>query len=126
MIRASTAIPLGFDTVEIDGKTYVDGGWESKGGDNVPLAPILMNHPDIKTIVVVYLDDEKHLPKGRLEKNRKAAKATGVRLVEILPSENIGGAFNGWQGVFDASPDTAKRLIALGRADARKALETIR
>lgn len=31
------------------------------------------------------------------------------------------GAFKGWQGVFDARPETARRLTNLGRADARKA-----
>ena len=46
----------------------------------------------------------------------------GVRLVEIIPTEDIGGAFGGWKGVFDAAPDTAKHLIELGRKDARKAL----
>ena len=122
MLRASAAIPLGFDTVEIDGKTYVDGGWESKGGDNVPLEPILEKHPEIKTVVIVYLDDEKHLNKDRFAKNRALADVAKVRLVEIVPSENIGGAFGGWQGVFDASPETARHLIELGRSDARKAL----
>ena len=121
-LLASTAIPAIFPPVEIDCVPYVDGGWESKGGDNVPLEPILENHTDIKTVVVVYLDDERHLPKGRLEKNRAAAEKADVRLVEIIPSENIGGAFNGWHGVFDASPDTARRLIKLGREDARWAL----
>ena len=122
MLRASAAIPFGFDTVEVDGKTYVDGGWESKGGDNVPLQPILENHPDIKTVLVVYLDNRKHLPLGRFLDNREAAEKAGVRLVEIVPSENIGGAFNGWQGVFDASPETAKRLMELGRQDAEQKL----
>ena len=121
-LRASAAIPVGFDTVEIDGKTYVDGGWESKGGDNVPLEPILEHHSEIKTVVIVYLDDAKHLNKKRFEKNRAAATAAGVRLVEIVPSENIGRGFDGWQGVFDASPETAKHLIELGRKDARKKL----
>ena len=122
MLRASAAIPRGFDTVEIDGKTYVDGGWESKGGDNAPLEPILENHPDVKTVIVVYLDDKKHINEKRLEKNRQAAEAAGVRLVEIVPSENIGGALGGWKGVFDASPTTARRLIELGRNDARRRL----
>ncbi len=121
-LLASTAIPVIFPPVEIDGVPYVDGGWEMKGGDNVPLEPILENHPDIKTVIVVYLDDEPHLPVGRLVKNRKAAETAGVQLVEIVPSENIGGAFNGWQGVFDAKPETAKRLIELGRKDAEKVL----
>lgn len=122
MLRASAAIPVGFDTVEIDDKTYVDGGWESKGGDNVPLEPILEHHPEIKTVVIVYLDDEKHYNKKRFDKNHAAAAAAGVTPVEIVPSENIGRGFDGWQGVFDASPETAKNLIELGRSDARKKL----
>ena len=52
---------------------------------------------------------------------RAMAEAAGVRLVEIVPSEDIGGAF-GWMGVFDPSPETANRLIELGRSDARNAL----
>lgn len=120
-LRASAAIPVGFDTVSIDGKNYVDGGWEAKGGNNVPLGPILERHPEIKTAIVVYLADEKHLNRDRFEKNRAAATAAGVRLVEIVPSEDIGGAF-GWAGVFDASPETARHLIELGRKDARKVL----
>ena len=46
----------------------------------------------------------------------------GGQLVEIIPSEDIGGSFGGWEGVFDASPETARRLIELGRKDARKVL----
>lgn len=62
-------------------------------------------------------------PVGWLVKNRKATEDADVQLVEIIPSENIGGAFDGWQGVFDASPDTAKRLIDLGREDAEEKLK---
>jgi len=121
-LRASSAIPIGFDTVRIAGKTYVDGGWEWKGGDNLPLAPILENHPEIKTVIVVHLDDAEHLSVARRDRVRAAADAAGVRLVEIIPSENIGGLGFGWQGVFDASPETAKHLIELGREDAHKKL----
>ena len=111
-----------FSVLTKNGKNYVDGGWEAKGGNNVPLGPILERHPEIKTAIVVYLADEKHLNRDRFEKNRAAATAAGVRLVEIVPSEDIGGAF-GWAGVFDASPETAKHLIELGRSDARKVLK---
>jgi len=121
-LLASTAIPVVFPPVVIDGGTYVDGGWEAKGGNNVPLGPILEKHPEIKTVIVVYLDDAKHLNKKRFDKNRSTAAAAGVRLVEIVPSENIGRGFDGWQGVFDASPETAKHLIELGRQDTRKKL----
>ncbi len=47
-ILASAAIPWGFDPVEIDGKRYVDGGWDENGGDNVPTAPLLRLEYGIK------------------------------------------------------------------------------
>ena len=58
---------------------------------------------------------------GRGAKNRKVADSAGVRLVEIIPSENINGAC-GVGGIFDTSPETARRLIDLGRKDAHEAL----
>ena len=122
MLRASTAIPVAFETIEIDEKTYIDGGWESQGGNNVPLEPILENRPEIKTVVVVYLKDKKHLDEKRLEKNHELADAAGVRIVDIIPSEDIGRRLLGWEGVFDSSPATVRHLIELGRSDARKKL----
>lgn len=120
-LLASTAIPAVFPPVKIDGKVYIDGGCEARGGDNTPLKPILDHHPDIRTVIVVYLNDEKNLGTFRRTKNRDSAAAAGVRLVGIIPSENINGAF-GVSGVFDTSPETARRLIELGRKDARKVL----
>lgn len=121
-LLASTAIPVVFPPVEIDGKVYVDGGWEARGGDNVPIGPILENHPEIKTIIVVYLKDENHIKPEQRKRVRNAAEKKGVRLVEIIPSEDIGGSLGSWGGLFDASPKTARRLIELGRKDARKVL----
>ena len=123
-LLASTAIPVVFPPVEIDGKVYVDGGWEERGGDNVPIRPILHNHPEIKTIIVVYLKDENHIKPEQRRRVHDAAEKKGVRLLEIIPSEDIGGTLCGWGGLFDASPETAQRLIELGRKDAQKALAT--
>ena len=103
-------------------ESFVDGGWEEKGGDNVPIAPILDNHPQVKTVIVVYLKDERHINPAQRDRVRSAAEKKGVWLVEIIPSEDIGGSFGGWEGVFDASHETARRLIELGRKDARKVL----
>ena len=122
MICASASVPVFFGTLSVRGGAYVDGGWEEKGGDNVPIAPILDNHPEIKTIIVVYLNDERRIKPAQRDRVRSAAEKSGVRLVEIIPSEDIGGAFGGWEGMFDASPETARRLIELGRKDARKTL----
>ena len=124
-LLASTAIPAVFPPVKIDGKVYIAGGCEMRGGDNTPLKPILDHHPDIKTVIVVYLDDEKNIGVFRRAKNRDLASMAGVRLLEIIPSENINGAL-GVSGVFDTSPETARRLIDLGRKDARKALAEAR
>jgi hypothetical protein len=66
----------------------------------------------------VYLKDKNHIKSEQRSRVREAAKKKSVRLVEIIPSEDIGG----WMGVFDASPETARRLIKLGRKDARKVL----
>ena len=58
---------------------------------------------------------------SRRAKNREAASAAGVRLIEIIPTEDISGTL-GIGGVFDTSPETARRLIGLGREDARMEL----
>ena len=122
MIRASAAVPVGFDTVEIDGKTYVDGGWEAHGGDNVPITPILENHPEVRTVIVVYLDDVKHLYVAQRERVRRAATRRGVNIVEIIPTKDISGWF-GVGGMFDNSPETVRLLFELGEKDAREALK---
>ncbi len=123
MICASACIPLVFGAYGIDGDIYVDGGMEEKGGDNTPIGPILERHLEIKTVIVVYLHDVKHLKPGQLDRVRNAAKEKGVRLIEIIPSENIDGGLG--LGLFDTSPDTARRLIELGRKDAQAALQKV-
>ena len=121
-LLASTAIPVVMPPVMIEGRNYVDGGWEANGGDNVPIKPLLENHPKIKTVIVVFLKDKVHIPSGQRERVVAAATSAGVRLVEIIPSIDIGQGIGGWQGVFDTSHETARRLIELGRKDARKVL----
>lgn len=114
MLRATSAIPAVFSTVEIDGKNYYDGGWMGKGGDNVPGDSVLENHPEIKTVYVVYLNDETHLGGDRED----AARYSGRRLVEIIPSKNLHGYF----GALNFSADHARQLVRLGYDDAMKVL----
>lgn len=71
---------------------------------------------------MVYLKDAQHINPAQRNRVRSAAEKMGVRLVEIIPSEDIGGGLGGWEGVFDASPETAQRLIELGRKDAEQVL----
>ena len=110
MLRATSAIPGAFSTVAIDGKNYYDGGWSDKGGDNVPGDPVLMNHPEVETVYVVYLNDESHLGVDRED----AAKYSGRRLVEIIPSRSLHGYF----GALNFNSENARELIRLGYHDA--------
>jgi len=86
-ILASAAIPWGFPAVKIDGDCYVDGGWTEKGGDNVPVAPILQRHPEIKTIFVVRCNSA-DIDKMAIKKPR------GVDIVEIRPEKALRGIFD--------------------------------
>ena len=117
ILCTSACIPFVFGAWDFDEAIYVDGGWEAKGGDNVPLKPILEKHPEIKTVIVVYLDDAER----RHEKNEKSAASAGIDLVPIFPSKSLGG----WGGVFNTSPETVRQRIDLGRKDARKALDSL-
>lgn len=87
-VLASCAIPGGFDPVEIDGAQHVDGGWTEMGGDNVPLAPILECHSELKTIVVVMCN-------GPDKDFTKVEVPEGVKLVMVRPSMQMPGAFDG-------------------------------
>lgn len=111
-IAASGAFPGLFTPVTIDGTVYVDGGW--RGGDNTPAKPILERHPEIKTIIVVYLDDA-----GRLGSRRIPRRCFGGRkVIEIIPSLDTHGLF----GTIDICSDSVKKLIRAGYDDALKTL----
>ena len=133
VLLASAAIPWGFDPVEIDGATYVDGGWEEMGGDNTPLDPVL-RHPGLRTVVVVRLNSEEAEPDAR-----RLPRTLRRRIVEIRPSETLPGpldllgalvelgggartqlarALRVWSGTFAFHSAYAARSFALGHADA--------
>ena len=87
-ILASCAIPWCFDAVELGGRRYVDGGWDSNGGDNVPVRPILRRHPDIRTIVVVRCNAPAVEPGCVAVHSRN-----DIRIVEIRPRRILPGLF---------------------------------
>ena len=117
-VMASAAIPGVFESVEIDGVAYVDGGYEQRGGDNAPLKPVCENHPEVKTVIVVYLNGEE-----RIKRRVASALFPDVKIVEIIPSQDIGGRFLGLQGVVDCSPEKVESLISLGYSDAKRVLK---
>ena len=152
MVLASSAIPFGLDPVELGGATFVDGGWEAMGGDNTPAAPILENHPGIRTIVVVHLNAASTEETPWRRPTRRPALLGGVRYVEIRPSAPLPGVCDGLAlaleellggdaareaapvarflrragGVFAFDPGASVRSMALGRADALRVLDAAR
>ena len=113
-VIASCALPVLFSPQTIGASRHVDGGLV----DNRPVAPIVDNDPEtaIKTIVVVYLV---HEPGGRVAQSEVGSR----RLIEIIPSEDISLWIRDLDfAAIDNRPATARRLIELGRKDARKVL----
>lgn len=88
-VLASCAIPWCYSPVEIDGKRYVDGGWNSMGGENIPVQPILKNHPEIRTIVVVRCNSRDLEPE-----EIRLSRQPDIRIVEIRPSKPLPGIFD--------------------------------
>lgn len=153
-ILASAAIPWGFDPVEVDGRRYVDGGWDEMGGENIPVSPILERCPDIRTIIVVRCNCVADEPE-----TIDASIPHGTTLVEVRPSSTLRGpldlagdllspanfftrlpSFAGmiaqgvdalsrqiriWSGALAFSGDSATRFIRQGYADGMEALRKL-
>ena len=88
-ILASSAIPLCFSPVELDGRRYVDGGWNEMGGENVPVTPLLHKHPELSTIVVVRCNSKSIEPEPL-----KVPSGTNARIIEIRPKKPLPGIFD--------------------------------
>ena len=114
-VMASAAVPVGYGSVEIGGGQYIDGGIR----DNTPVKPIVDKHPEVETIVVVYLKDEKRL-KGKCVSSEDFP---GVKFIEIIPSKDIHGRFG--LGSVDTSSKNVESLIQLGYDDAMGVLKEI-
>lgn len=117
-IMASCAFPKLFKPVVIDGLEYIDGGCLSYGGDNTPIGPILANHPEVATVVVVYLDDEKRLGSDRVDKGG----CKGKNVIEIIPSQDSQGLL----GCVNSDAERAKSLVNLGYRDAIAVLKAVK
>lgn len=153
-ILASAAIPWGFDPVEIDGRRYVDGGWDEKGGENVPAAPLLKVGDTLGTLVVVRCNSREIEPESHQIHTRRK-----LQIVEIRPSTTLRGIFDGlsdfvpdagfmsdipfvgpladsigdvgrtlrsWSGVFAFNSDCVRQFIQQGYADGMAALRQLR
>ena len=106
-LLATTAVPMLYQPVEINGAYYVD----PMKYERAPLRPLL--ETDCETIIVIYLD-----PRSRLNQ----PMINGKRIIEIFPSKELG---NGVYGSFDFRPSVLKYYMELGSEDAYRILYQI-
>lgn len=114
-LMASAAVPVLFSSVCIDGRQYIDGGVAPEDAiDNVPVAPIRDSHPEVGIVIVVYLGSEKEI-----EQRRTAVDFPNGKLVEIIPSQDLG---KGVRGALDFREKKISSMILLGYEDAMRIL----
>lgn len=107
ILAASSAIPIVFEPVIFEGEKYCDGGIP-KLGNNTPIKPILGYEADY--IIVVYLE------KG---KETDAKKYPNQHIIDISPSEDLGGKID---GTLNFDHDKIAYLMKLGYNDAKDKL----
>ncbi len=113
-LLATSAFPVICNSVQLkDGYYYIDGGGDTVyGGDNVPIKPVVENNPHIQTIIIVYLQEQSSL-KDRV----RAIDYDDKNLIEVIPSIELGGLFD---GTTNFSLRRIRLLIRQGYEDAEK------
>ena len=107
ILLASSAIPLVFPEVVIDGNAYIDGGIE----DNVPVLPLY--RAGMRKFVVVTMDARPRIP-----------RFPNAQIVQVNLAEK--GALQSLEGTFDFTPESAVRHMEAGYRDTVARLEEIR
>jgi len=111
-LLASTAMPLVFDKVEIEGNEYYDGGIPFFGA-NTPIAPVLEGKCDLIISVTTnqwgdFFGRDKDF--------------SDEKIIRIIPQDDKWGFMD---GTFDFSPDNIEKRIKQGYKDAMSLLKEI-
>lgn len=121
ILLASSAMPLIYETVEIQGKRYVDGGVTALG--NTPVE-VLYRHQG-RNILILSLKEnfDFTIRDGLLGETDLYALCQGANLHVIAPLESLNHtAFNGVLPDFDFSARAVKAKMIAGYQDAKKQL----
>jgi NTE family protein len=119
-ILASCAVPIGYPPVRIDGRSYCDGGllnvlplWAASrlGADCAIAVNVLPNKPLTALRASVRM--------VRLLAPREP-QSSGIEVLRIVPDPPLGRL----QDAITWSPETARRCIARGRADAQSLIDS--
>lgn len=103
VLLASAAIPVVFESINIDGEWFIDGG---ANGDNIPVRPLEREELDL--IIVIHLS------------NKPAVITSfGGTVIEVFPSEDLGGFI---VGTMDFKPESIEKRIQMGYEDTKRTL----
>lgn len=103
VLLASSAIPIVFESVEIDGEFFVDGG---ANGDNIPVRPL--ERENLDCIIVIHLSS-----------NPATINTYKGNILEVFPSNHLGGLID---GTLDFDCQSIKKRMNLGYNDTKIAL----
>lgn len=99
ILLATSALPMIYQSEEIEGKNYLDGGMT----DNIPIQPVYGEGCDIIIVVPLAIN---------VKINRELYPNS--KIVEIRPSEMEAGLM---AGVLDFTPDNTKKRVSIGYKD---------
>ena len=98
---------------------YIDGGFESVGGKNIPVLPAAESDK-VDKIIVVYLKSAEEINNSYTNKWVSEDETNGKELIEIVPSQSLG---NFVDGTVNFDPENINQLIDLGYKDTSSILE---
>ncbi|MGL4335421.1 MAG: patatin-like phospholipase family protein [Turicibacter sp.] len=110
ILLASTAIPVIYQPVFIEGHYYGD----PLKVDNVPITPLIKT--DCDTIIVIHLDKREPI------RSHIIYEVNGKTIIHISPSQDIGKMIT---GSLDFSLETIERNIELGYQDTYKIMKKV-
>lgn len=107
-VLATTALPVIYNPVEVDGRLYVDGGVK----DNVPIKPLY--DMGIRRFIVIELNTESDI--------KNPEQFADAEIIDILPSHELGRLLSGTMN-FDKEDLGVKK--ELGVRDGRRYVKTL-
>lgn len=125
ILKASSSFPIVYDSTYLPedivekghkigiGYEYIDGGFESVGGKNTPVEPVV-NDDFIDKIFIVYLKSADEMEASVNAGRINAAELKNKETIEIIPSRDLGDLID---GTMNFNPDNISELIDLGYED---------
>ncbi len=108
-VLASAAFPAVFRPHEIDGDTYIDGGW----ADNLPIAPLAKS--GFRKIIIIHLNNANLSERLCRARSVLMGNALGCEIIDIYPSIRLNV-----QDIFSLKESRIEELMECGFEDAKE------